>query len=183
MCKSIPLLLWLYALTACDDGAMATTKLMGRSKKLIALASIIVLAAGVGASSILGMAPRGVPSPTYTHRQPILDDLVTVEAGSYQYYEFAIPEVASNNAAVQGKFSSEGSEIYDSDIVVTIIPKQSLASLQEGKGFEAYYFSGKVSSGNVDAKISGSGTVYIVLDNRFSSSSDKAVSAVFELAY
>lgn len=109
--------------------------------------------------------------------------MITVEAGSYLYFEFKIPFEASEKGIVTGTFSSTGSEADDNDIVLTIVPESSLAGIKEGKGFEAFYFSGKTSSGEVEAKIPGAGTFYITVDNRFSSTSDKAVDARLELAY
>lgn len=159
---------------------MATTRSVSKRKQLIALVGVAILAASVGASSILGMSARNITTPTLGHVETVFDELMTVEAGTYQYREFTVPAEANGNAKILGTFSSSGSS-FESDIVVTIAPEKSLISLQEGRGFEAYYFSGKVSKDEIDAKVP-EGKHYIIFDNRFSTS-DKAVDAKFELTY
>jgi hypothetical protein len=159
---------------------MATTRSVSKKKQLIALMGVAILAASVGASSILGMSARNITTPALGHSETVIDELMTVEAGTFQYREFTVPAEANGNAKIIGTFTSTGSS-FDSDVVVTIAPEKSLISLQEGKGFEAYYFSGKVSKGTIDAKVP-EGKHYFIFDNRFNTS-DKAVDAKFELAY
>jgi hypothetical protein len=159
---------------------MATTRSVSKRKQLIALVGVVILAASVGASSILGMSARNITTPTLGHVETVVDELITVEAGTYQYREFTVPSEANGNARILGTFTSSGSS-FDSDVVVTAVPEKSLLNLQEGKGFEAYYFSGKVSKGEIDAKVP-EGKHYFIFDNRFNTS-DKSVDAKFELAY
>ena len=159
---------------------MATTRSISKRKQLIALAGVAILAASVGASSIVGMSARNITTPTLGHVETVVDELITVEAGTYQYRELTVPAEANGNAKILGTFTSSGSS-FESDLVVTIAPEKSLINVQEGKGFEAYYFSGKVSKGEIDVKVP-EGKHYFIFDNRFNTS-DKAVDAKFELAY
>ncbi len=160
---------------------MAASRTVRRGRQIIAIAAIAVISAGVGASSIVSMGARNIASPVYTQREPIMDQLVTVEARGFKYFEFSIAERIIN-AAVTGEFSSAGSDSHDSDLIVTIVPENTLQSISEGKGYDAYYFSGKVSNGEINAKMPGRGTFFIILDNRFSDSS-KTVDARIELVY
>ncbi|HEY7734582.1 MAG TPA: hypothetical protein VIB07_07290 [Nitrososphaera sp.] len=159
---------------------MATTRSMSKRKQLIALVGVAILAASVGASSILGMSARNITTPTLGYVETVVDELITVEAGTYEYREFTVPAEANGNSRILGEFTSSGSS-FESDVVVTIAPEKSLVSLEEGKGFEAYYFSGKVPKGEINAKVP-EGKHYLIFDNRFGTS-DKGVDAKFELTY
>jgi hypothetical protein len=90
-----------------------------------------------------------------------------------------VPE--AEDAAITGRFTSTGSN-FDNDVVVSVVPQSALQNINEEKGYPAFYFSGKVSSGEIDAALSERGSMYVIVDNRFSETS-KVVDVEIELAY
>ena len=159
---------------------MATLKPARKRRQVIAIVAIAIIIAGVGGAGIMSMGARNTSTPVFTKSQPILDELVTVEANSFRYFEFNIPDEVKN-AAVKGAFFSIGTG-QDNDIVVSVVPEIALQNINEGAGYPAFYFSGKVASSDVDAAISETGTMYVIVDNRFSES-PKAVDVNIELFY
>jgi hypothetical protein len=159
---------------------MATLKQVRRRRQVIAIVAIAIITAGVGGGSILSMGARNISSPIFTQSSPILNELVAVEAGSFKHFEFNVPEEIKN-AAVTGSFSSAGSNL-DSDVVISVIPESALQNIMEDKAYPAFYFSGKTASGEVNADILEMGTMYVIVDNRFSDT-PKVVDVNIALAY
>ena len=159
---------------------MATLKPARRRRQLIAIVAIAIITAGVGGGGILSMGSRNISSPLFTHSSQIVTDLVTVDAGSFEYFEFKVSEEIVN-AEVRGSFFSTGSN-FDNDVVVSVVPETALQSINDDKGFPAYYFSGKTASGNIKAELPEQGTMYVIVDNRFSDT-PKVVDVNIELAY
>ena len=159
---------------------MATLKPARKRKQIVAFVAIAIIIAGVGGTGIVSMGGRSASGPVYTQSRAIMDEVITVEPESFRHFEFNIP-VEIKNSAVTGSFTSVGSS-YDSDVVVSVVPEVALLNINEGKGYPAFYFSGKVSSGEVGAEINETGTMYVIVDNRFSESS-KTVDLHIELLY
>ena len=159
---------------------MATLKPARKRRQVIAIVAIAIIAAGFGAGSLMSIGPRSISSPVFTQSSPILDDLVTVEAGAFKHFEFNVKEDLAN-AAVMGSFTSTGSTL-DNDIVVSVVPELAVQNINEGKAYQAFYFSGKTASGVINADILDRGTMYVIVDNRFSDK-PKVVDMNIELAY
>jgi hypothetical protein len=159
---------------------MATLKRAQKRRQVIAIVAIAIIAAGFGAGSLMSIGARSTSSPVFTQSSPILVELVTVEGGSFKHFEFNVNEDIAN-AAVMGSFTSAGSNL-DNDIVVSVVPELSLQNISEGKAYQAFYFSGKIASGEVNADILERGTMYVIVDNRFSDT-PKVVDVNVELAY
>ena len=159
---------------------MATLKSVRRRRQVIAIVAIAIIAVGVGGGSIMSMGARSASTPVFAQSTPILDELLIVEPGAFRYFEINIP-IETKNSAVRGSFSSFGSG-PDNDVVVSVVPEIALQNINEGKGYPAFYFSGKVASGTVDAAITETGLMYLIVDNRFSESS-KTVDLNIELFY
>lgn len=159
---------------------MATLKPARKRRQVLAIVAIAIITAGVGGGSILSMGGRSASMPVYTQSLSIINEVITVEPKSFRHFEFDVPSEVKNSA-VRGYFSSIGSD-FDNDIVVSVAPEIALQNINEGKGYPAFYFSGKVTSGEVGAPIEETGTMYVIVDNRFSESS-KTVDLNIELAY
>ena len=159
---------------------MATQKAARKRRQVVAIVAIAIIIAGVGGGSILSMGGRGASTPVFTQSRAIMDEVITIEAASFRHFEFNIP-VETRNSAVRGSFTSVGAS-YDNDIVVSVAPEVALQNINEGKGYPAFYFSGKVPSGEVGAAIKETGTMYVIVDNRFSGS-PKTVDLKIELAF
>ena len=159
---------------------MATLKATRKRRQVVAIVAIAIIIAGVGGGSILSMGGRSASAPVFTQSRAILDEVITVEPKSFRHFEFNVPE-ETKNSVVRGSFASVGSGL-DNDFVVSVVPEVALQNINEGKGYPAFYFSGKVASGEVGATIKESGTMYVIVDNRFSESS-KTVDLNIELAH
>ena len=159
---------------------MATLKAARKRRQMVAIVAIAIIIVGVGGGSILSMGGRSASTPVFTQSRAIVDEVITVDPESFRHFEFNVP-AEIRESAVRGSFTSLGSGL-DNDIVVSVAPEIALQNINEGKGYPAFYFSGKVTSGELGAPIEETGTMYVIVDNRFSKSS-KTVDLNIELAY
>ena len=159
---------------------MATLKPARKQRQVVAIIAIALIVAGVGGTGIVAMSARNGPLPAFTQSAPIVNESIAVEAGSFKYYEFNVsPDIRS--AGLRGSFSSTGSG-SDNDIVISVVSGEALQNINEGKAYPALYFSGKVASSEINAELAERGTMYVIIDNRFSET-PKVVDADVELAY
>jgi hypothetical protein len=98
----------------------------------------------------------------------IMDSVYKVGPGTYEYISFYSP----CSSTVTGQFSAEAA--LGDNIIVYLLDQNNFNTFKSGQSAQAYYNSGKVSSGNLNVGISP-GTYYIVLSNTYSSFSTKTV--------
>ena len=102
-----------------------------------------------------------LPTPAVVR---IVDGNLTINAGSYMYYNFTVPGTLVSQ--VQGIFTvSDGSE----RIRVYIMDSANFIEWQNTHNASMYYDSGEVNSGNVTAILPPGGNYDLVYDNTFSS--------------
>ena len=125
----------------------------------------------------LQMAQQYAPKP---HSLPITNGAAAVPAASYLWYTFVVP-LGASNIAVNGLFSATGGT--GNDIDCYILDEDGLANFKNGHPATTYFNSGKVTQAKVGAVLSAPGTYYLVLDNRFSLFTPKAVQVEATLSY
>jgi hypothetical protein len=111
----------------------------------------------------------------------IVNSLITVDAGDYEYYQFTVPPGAAN-VRVQGSFTASGGA--GNDIIVLIMDLTEFFNWQNGHQAGAYYDSGELTTSNFDVHLpSGSGTYCLVYSNTFSIMNQKNVNTEANLSY
>lgn len=120
-----------------------------------------------------GLPPQTTQNliPT-SHVLQITNGTVTVRAASYTWYTFVVPTGATT-VAVIGHFSATGGS--GNDIECYILDEDGFANLKNGHSATTYFKSGKVTQAKVGAALTLPGTYHLVLDNRFSLLTPKAV--------
>jgi hypothetical protein len=147
---------------------------------IIAIIVIVVVVVGVlGAIAAIGFF-NTVSTATTSHTNNIVNGLVTVPAGSYEYYQFSVPSGATL-VTVSGPFTASGGS--GNDIDVFVVDQTNFVNWQNGHSATSYYDSGQVTTGTVNANLPGSGTYYLVYNNSFSAASSKNVQTTVDLTY
>lgn len=140
---------------------------------------LLFIAIGVLVLAALG-AFSGSESFVQQHTQTIVNGTVTVVAGNYTAFKITIPSGATG-ARVTGSFTASGS--LTTGIQVYVMDSSNFASWLNGHSFLAYYDSGRVMTGDIDAQVPVSGTYYLVYSNLFSALASKTVVTAASLAY
>jgi hypothetical protein len=122
--------------------------------------------------------------------QPVLPVLHTIDIGKgalavaamhYSYYSLAVP-AGARNVRVQGRFTATGGA--GNDIFVFLLNEDGFTNWKNRHQVPAYYSSGKVTVGDVNAVLpNDAGTYYLVFDNRFSMLTAKAVEFTGTMTY
>lgn len=115
-----------------------------------------------------------------TVQQPLTNGAATVNATGYLWYTFTIPAGASS-VAINGHFTASGGT--GNDIECYILDEDGFANLKNGHPANTYYNSGKVTQAKIGAANLPAGRYYLVLDNRFSLLTPKAVQIQATLTY
>lgn len=129
---------------------------------------------------------RTPPVVTYQAPQPqphsinLTNGAATVGATSYTWYKFVVPENAAQ-VAVNGHFVATGGT--GNDINCFILDEDGFANLKNGHPIRTYYNSDRVTQAKIEARNLAPGTYYILLDNRFSLFTPKAVQIEATLSY
>ena len=139
---------------------------------IIVLAALASMGGGAGGSG--GILPS-------QHTTNIVNGLITVSAGSYNYYPVDI-SAGVTGVSLQGSFTASGGS--GNDIDVLIMDSTAFTNWQNGHQVSVYYDSGQETTGTVSANLpSGSGTYYLVYSNTFSTFSSKNVQTTVNLTY
>ena len=107
---------------------------------------------------------------TQSSNSNIVNSLVTVDANSWEARQFNV-SAGAQGISVTGYFTVSGG----SDVNVYVMDNTDYVNWANGQSASAYYASGKVTAGTINADLPGSGTYYLVYDNTFSTISQKIV--------
>lgn len=114
------------------------------------------------------------------HEQNIADQAITVKADGYAYYKFVVPSDATN-VSVDGHFSASGG--FGNDIEVYLLDEDGFANWQNRHSATSYYNSGRLTQGQIHARLAVAGSYYLVFNNNFSLITPKAVQVLATLHY
>jgi len=123
-------------------------------------------------------APQQHQPTTYSVN--LTNGAATVNASSYTSYKFEVPDNVSS-VAVSGHFVAIGGT--GNDIECYILDEDGFANFKNGHSARTYYKSGKVTQAKIEVRNLSPGTYYIMLDNRFSLLTPKAVQIQASLSY
>jgi hypothetical protein len=132
---------------------------------------LIVVIVILGVAAIILYNSQSAPIPT-EHTISIVNGTATVNAGTHLDYPFAIPSDASS-ISVSGTFTAQGGS--GNDIKVYVLDSTNFDKYKSGDSFTSLYQSGQIHSGSINADIVSSGNYHLVLDNKFSTISQKTV--------
>jgi hypothetical protein len=130
------------------------------------------------ASVIAAQHPQ--PPPPQTHSVNLTNGAATVGATAYTWYKFVVPENVSA-VEVSGHFVATGGT--GNDIDCYIIDEDGFANFKNRHPSQTYYNSGRVTQAKIESRNLSPGTYYIMLDNRFSLFTPKAVQIEATLSY
>ncbi|HEX7698682.1 MAG TPA: hypothetical protein VF394_14835 [Candidatus Acidoferrum sp.] len=123
------------------------------------------------------MAQNKLPQ---THLVTIVNSAATVNAAAYAWYTFVVPPGA-NTIAVNGHFAATGGT--GNDIECYVLDEDGFVNFKNGHPASTFFNSGKVTQSKIGAALASPGTYYIMLDNRFSLITPKAVQIDATLSY
>ncbi len=135
-------------------------------KLRLALIIIFVIVVSVVAAELLS----GEGAKVHLHETPVpfeillVDENVTVNAGTYLDYQFTIPSDAQSISLSLG-FTAQGG---DNDIKVYVFDSTDFSYYQSGQNYTSLYQSGQITTAGFSMNIPTNGTWYLVLDNKFS---------------
>jgi hypothetical protein len=110
----------------------------------------------------------------------LVNGLLTINGGNYQYYQFTVPSGASG-IQVSGTFTASGGS--GNDIKIYVLGSTSFVNWKNGHSVSTYYNSGQMTTGTISATLPSDGTYYLVYDNTFSLFSQKNVNTQATLSY
>jgi hypothetical protein len=137
------------------------------------------LRANLRKSAAASAAEHPQYQPT-THSVPLTNGAATVNATSYTWYKFDVPENVTD-VVVDGHLIASGGT--GNDIECYIVDEDGFTNFKNGHPSSTYYNSGKVTTAKIQASNLSAGTYYIMLDNRFSLLTPKAVQIRATLTY
>lgn len=115
------------------------------------------------------------------YTEDIVRGTVTVNAGSYRYYQFTVPSCAINIWVEVFVLSVSGGG--GNDIMVYVMDSTNFVNWQNGRGASAIYSSGQGTRDFIGGALPPGGTYYLVIDNSFSITSQKNVITEATLDY
>ena len=111
----------------------------------------------------------------------IVNTAVTINAHSYLWYTFTVPPNATT-ATLSGHFTATGGS--GNDIICYVLDEDSFVNFKNGHPARTYFNSGQVTQAGIAAAFPNApATYHIVLDNRFSLLTPKAVQIQATLTY
>jgi len=116
-----------------------------------------------------------------THIVPIVNSAAAVGATALSWYTFTVPPNASA-VSVTGHLAATGGS--GNDIECYVVDEDGLANLKNGHTARTYFNSGKVTQAGIVAILPNvPATYHLVLDNRYSLLTPKAVKINANLTY
>lgn len=165
----------------------AEHKAAGSKGKYIGVGVGVGIVAIIGVIALASMSVnsnRSTETPTVAgsieHRTNIVNGIIEVDAGGYQYYTFSTPD-QSYSASVTGNFMASGGS--GNDIAIYILDGNGFVNWKNGHSADTYYNSGQLTTGELDAGVPTGETLYLVFDNTFSAFSSKDINTKVDLVY
>ncbi len=122
-----------------------------------------------------------LPVLPVVHTVDIGKGALSVGAMQYSYYRLEVP-AGAHNVKVRGHFTATGGG--GNDIEVFLLGGDEFTNWRNGHGTHAYYNSGKVTVGDVQAELPDvAGTYYLIFNNNFSLLTPKAVEFAGTITY
>jgi len=151
-----------------------------RQSELPPATSIVPVAGSYPQPQSPAFVPQISPlSQPYT--QPIVNSAVTIKARSILWYTIVIPPNVTK-PVVNAHFAASGGS--GNDIIIYVVNSDGLANLSNNRAAATFFNSGRVTEQDFSVFLpSAPGIYYLVLDNRFSIITPKAVQINATLSY
>jgi hypothetical protein len=153
-----------------------------RSNAALIIAVVVIVVLVVAVSSVVYFGTIFTPFSTTRSQNSgsIVNGLITVPAGGYEYYPFTLPSGAMS-IFVTGMFTASGGG--GNKIEVFVADQTNFVNWKNGNSATSYYDSGQVPTGSIIANLPVPGTYYLVYSNTFSAFSSKNVQTTANLHY
>ncbi|MCI0418081.1 MAG: zinc ribbon domain-containing protein [Acidobacteria bacterium] len=148
----------------------------------LALIAWVVTALGVGGKTIVDVnraMDRSVPKVRHRNEMPIVEDQFTVAKGNYWHQRFDILK-GWKDVRILGKFTAAGATPDGVDMFLA--NEEGFERFISNRAHPTLCGSGRTTSGTIN-QLLDPGSYYVVVDNTFSSASDKAVNASLKVEY
>lgn len=137
--------------------ALGPTLVLPVARTFLALFAIIAVVLGSAACS----RRSSKDEPPARPRHDIIDRKFTQAAHELSWYQFSIPASAAD-AKISGTFNVFGGS---NDIVMIVTDEAGLNNFKNGMPYQAFYDSGRVTTGTLNFNLSP-GTYYLIVSNR-----------------
>ena len=117
---------------------------------------------------------------TISHNERITPSAFVVAPGQFNYFPVTLVN-STGSGILTGRFRAQGGS--GNDIEVFVVDEDGLENYKNGHRVPTYYNSGRVTVGTINAVIVEGHTYYLVFNNRFSTFSNKAITADISLMY
>jgi RNA polymerase subunit RPABC4/transcription elongation factor Spt4 len=120
-----------------------------------------------------------------SHDQTITPAAVSIVPHGFASYRFTVP-AGARNVTVTGEFEATAVHpvVRDDGLEIYLLTESDLVNWQYGYSPNAFFSSGRVKQGEIDAALpAGAGTYCLVFNNNFSSRTAKSVHASVILHY
>ncbi len=147
--------------------------------KVSLVVAIVVIIMAVAGLMIFLTQNQLHPSPTPL-RNYIVNDNITVNAGSYTYFNFSLSNSANVYPTVTGTFIASSEESMERPLIrVCVMTEANFIAWQNQNSAETIYDSAFVHNGTISADLSMNGAYVLVYDNTFDSISKTVSTAVY----
>ncbi len=147
---------------------------------LLAILALLAIAGCDSSQYFPGEATADTPTPILVPKTyNLVNGVITVGPNDYYHVQFIIDTDSMLNVKVEGTFRASGGS--GNDIEVMILDDMAYTNWINGHTVSAIYFSGKLTTSNIDAEIVSSGKYHLVFSNEFSIISSKDVSTKVDL--
>ena len=138
--------------------------------KISHVAAVVIILVVIGFMIFLTqnqLHPASTPRRYY-----LVNDNITVEAGSYKYYNFSLSNSANVYPTVTGTFSVSSEDSMERPLIrVFVMTYANFTAWQNDKTSDTIYDSAFVHNGNITADLPMTGDYVLVYDNTFDSNS------------
>jgi len=175
---------------AAPSGGFSLGYFVGKNAVVVGIVALVAIIIGIVLFSaskeqtappvrrLASVTPPPLPQP---HSFSITNGALAVNAGAFSWYTFAVPPNATD-VVVNGRFTATGGS--GNDIIVYVMDEDAFVNLKNGHASQTFYNSGKITQATINAVLPNApATYYLVLDNRFSLLTPKAVQITATLQY
>jgi len=141
---------------------------------------VVAVIGGIFAIAVFNIASTSNLTSRLPRSANIVNGLITVQAGGYNYYFFTLP-AGSTSISVSGSFTASGGS--GNDIQVFVMDDANFINWKNGYQASSYYSSGQLTTGTISANLPSPSTYDLVYSNAFSTVSSKNVQTTVNLYY
>jgi type II secretory pathway pseudopilin PulG len=141
---------------------------------------VVAVIGGIFAIAVFNIASTSNLTSRTQQSANIVNGLITVQAGGYNYYPFTMA-AGTTSISVNGSFTASGGS--GNDIAVFVMDETNFINWKNGHQANAYYSSGQLTTGTISATLPSSGAYDLVYSNTFSTFSSKNVQTTVNVYY